>query len=434
MSTNTKNGVDAVKHRRDFLKFSGAALAASSLPSMPATAQTGPVRIGVLASRSGVLASIGECALTTVQWWAERVNQGGGILGRKVELVVEEEGNAKDTAERFRKLALRDNLEMITGLISTGNGLSIGPIAEELKTVWISWDATTQKDVTETLPDPKYAFRSTDNEVEGLMASLLTVKHFKGKIKTVANLGTDYSYGRNMWDTFMAMMKKYDMNVTPVADLWVKVGTTDLTSFVASLQQAKPDLIMSSLLFTDTFIFMKQAHAAGLTKNSKLVMPAAGFQLNELKKEYTPEGMILGHNSMYFDPPNASPLLKEFVTFYRDKTKLFPHFEAERAYSAAESWKQGVEKAAKQNGGKWPSKEAVAKALEGLTIDSLGGYFSWRPDHIPDCNYYMGFTTHKNPYDIVTIDPVVTLDTRDYQKPSGADFYKWIEEKNFKML
>ena len=423
-----------LKNRRGFLKASAGALAASPLPGVPAFAQSTPVKIGVLAAHSGVLASIGECALTTVQWWADRVNQSGGILGRKVELVVEEEGNAKETVERFRKLALRDNVELITGLISTGNGLSVGPIAEELKTIWMSWDATTQKDVVETLPNPKYAFRSTDNEVEGLMASLLTVKLFKGKIKTVANLGTDYSYGRNMWDTFMAMMKKYDMNVTPVADLWVKVGTTDLTPFVASLQQANPDLIMSSLLFTDTFIFMKQAHAAGLTKSARLVMPAAGFQLNELKKEFTPEGMILGHNSMYFEQPNATPLLKEFVKFYRDKTKLFPHFEAERAYSAAESWKAGIEKAAKQSGGKWPSKEAIAKAIEGITIPSLGGDFSWREDHIPDCNFYMGITTHNNPYDIVTIDPVFTLDTREYQKPAGADFYKWIEAKKFKDL
>lgn len=424
----------SVKNRRNFLKISGGALAASSLTGMPSMAQTAPVKIGVLAARSGVLASIGECALTTVQWWADRVNRSGGILGRKVELVVEEEGNAKETVERFRKLALRDNVEMITGLISTGNGLSVGPIAEELKVIWTSWDATTQKDVVETLPNPKYAFRSTDNEVEGLMASLLTVKHFKGKIKTVANLGTDYSYGRNMWDTFMAMMKKYDMNVTPVANLWVKVGTTDLTPFVASLQQANPDLIMSSLLFTDVFIFVKQAHAAGLTRSSKLVMPAAGFQLNELKKEFTPEGMILGHNSMYFEQPNATSLLKEFVKFYREKTKLFPHFEAERAYSAVESWKAGIEKATEQNGGKWPTKEAIAKAMEGMTIASLGGDFSWRDDHIPDCNFYMGITTYNNPYDIVTIDPVFTLDTREYQKPAGADFYKWIETKNFKDL
>jgi branched-chain amino acid transport system substrate-binding protein len=234
-----------------------------------------------------------------------------------------------------------------------------------------------------------------------------------------------------MWETFMAMMKKYDMGVTPVADLWVKVGTTDLTTFVASLQQAKPDLIMSSLLFTDAFIFVKQAHAAGLTRGSKLVMPAAGFQLNELKKQFTPEGMILGHNSMYFEAPKASPLLKEFVTFYKGKTGLFPHFEAERAYSAVESWRAGVEKAAKQTPGKWPSKEEIIKAIEGISVESLGGTFSYRPDHIPDCNFYMGFTTHNNPYDIVTISPVETLNTRDYQKPTGADFFKWIQAKQF---
>lgn len=424
----------SVRNRRDFLRISGGALAASSLAGAPSFAQAESVKIGVLAARSGVLGSIGECALTTVQWWADRVNASGGILGRKVELVVEEEGNAKDTAERFRKLALRDNVEMITGLISTGNGLSIGPLAEELKIIWTSWDATTQDGVKETLPDPKYAFRSTDNEIEGLMASILTVKYFKGKIKTVANLGTDYSYGRNMWDTFMAMMKKYDMGVTPVADLWVKVGTTDLTSFVASLQQAKPDLIMSSLLFSDAFIFMKQAHAAGLTSNTKIVMPAAGFQLNEFKKEFTPEGMILGHDSMYFEAPNASPLLKEFVSFYKAKTGLFPHFEAERAYSAVESWKAGVEKAGKQSNGKWPSKEDIAKTMEGISVESLGGQFSIRPDHIPDCNFYMGQTTYKNSYDIVTISPVEILDTRDYQKPHGADFYEWIQTKTFKNL
>ena len=81
----------SVKNRRDFLKLSGSALAASSLTGTPAMAQAAPpVKIGVLAARSGVLASIGECALTTVQWWADRVNRSGGILGRKVELVLEE--------------------------------------------------------------------------------------------------------------------------------------------------------------------------------------------------------------------------------------------------------------------------------------------------------------------------------------------------------
>src|SRR5205814_9902677 len=117
------------------------------------------------------------------------------------------------------------------------------------------------------------------------------------------------------------------------------------------------------------FIFMKQAHAAGLTQNSKLVMPAAGFQLNELKKEYTPEGMILGHNSMYFEAPNASPLLKDLVAYYKGKTGLFPHFEEDRSYSAVESWKAGVEKAALQTSGKWRSKGDIINANEVISVE-----------------------------------------------------------------
>jgi ABC-type branched-subunit amino acid transport system permease subunit len=58
------------------------------------------------------------------------------------------------------------------------SGLALGPVAEELKALWLSWDATTQKGVEETIAKPKYAFRSCDNECEAIMASLLTIKNY----------------------------------------------------------------------------------------------------------------------------------------------------------------------------------------------------------------------------------------------------------------
>jgi branched-chain amino acid transport system substrate-binding protein len=368
-----------------------------------------------------------------VQWAAERINRSGGIAGRKIELVVEEESNPKDTVERFRKLYLRDGVDVVSGGISTGVGLSLGPTAEEMQRLWLSWDATTQKGVEETLPKPKYAFRSTDNECEVIQAALMTVRHYKGKIKTVGGINTDFSYGRNSWDAFLAVMKKYDMGLSVVSDLWVKVGTTDLTSYVATLQQTKPDLIFSSLLFADMPIFMKQAHAAGLARDTKFVFPAAGFQHTGLEKTFTPEGMILGHNTMYFEQPNASPLLKEFVSDYRAKYKDTPHFEADRAYFTVAAYKAAVEKAASATGGKWPSTEQIADALRGIEVESLGGKVRYRADNIPECNFFTGFTTHKNTYDFCTIDRIETMHTNELQKPSGADFFKWIETMNWKV-
>ena len=87
----------------------------------------------------------------------------------------------------------------------------------------------------------------------------------------------------------------------------------DLTSHIAALNAAKPDLIFSSMLFADLPVFMKQGHAAGLFDGVKLVLPAAGWQINQLKKEFMPEGIIFGHNTLYFDHPQASPLQKAFV-------------------------------------------------------------------------------------------------------------------------
>ena len=234
--------------RRNFLRLIGGASAAlaAQLDTPPAFAQAGPVKMGVLAAKAGVTAPVGESGLRGTQFAVDRLNAAGGILGRKIELVVEEESNPKDTVERFRKLALQSKVDVVTGIVSTGVSLAVAPVAEELKTIWLAWDGTTQKGVEETMPKPKYAFRSVDNEAEAVMASILTAKHFKGKIKTVAGINNDYSYGRDNWAAFLAIMKKVGLGVTPVVELWPKLGETNFTSHVAALQQAKPDLIFCS--------------------------------------------------------------------------------------------------------------------------------------------------------------------------------------------
>ena len=149
---------------------------------------------------------------------------------------------------------------------------------------------------------------------------------------------------------FVAILKRFNIEHKVVTEQWPKVGTMDLTSHVAALKAAKPDLIFSSLLFADLPVFMKQAHAAGLTEGTKLVFPAAGWQHTLMKKEFTPEGMLFGHNTLYFANPKASPLAKEFVAWYEQTHKDYPEWEADRAYFAIASYKAAVEKAMKREG------------------------------------------------------------------------------------
>jgi branched-chain amino acid transport system substrate-binding protein len=414
--------------RRSFLKIlgGGAAAAGVRLDVPAAFAQAGPVKIGVLAAKAGVVAPVGESGMRGVQFAADRINAAGGILGRKIELVVEEESNPKDSVERFRKLALQSKVEMISGGISTAVGLALGPVAEELKALWLSWDATTQKGVEESMPKVRYSFRSTDNEAEAVMASILTAKHFKGKIKTVAGINNDYSYGRDNWAAFLAIMKKYGMNVTAVSELWPKLGTTDFTSHVATLQQARPDLIFCSFWSGDAPILMKQAQAAGLTSGTKFVLTTAGGVHESMKKAFTPEGAIMGYNCLYFEAPNASALSKEFTRWHQAQFKEWPNYESDHGYFTIAAYRAAVEKAAKAQGGKWPTTDQVIDALEGLEVESLSGSRSYRKDHIMEATFFQGLTTHKNKYDFVTIDPVEVMTTKQIQKPSGVGLYDWI--------
>jgi branched-chain amino acid transport system substrate-binding protein len=397
----------------------------------PAIAQNKPVRIGILAPRSGIAASPGENGIRATQWAVERFNAKGGIAGRKVELVIEEESSPKDTIERFSKLVQEEKVDCVQGIISTGVGLALGPAVEEARALTLYWDGTTQDGVDEKMPHPHYLFRSTDNECEAIMSSLLAIKYWKGKFVTVAGINPDYSYGRNNMAAFIAMLKRFNIEHKVVTELWPKVGTMDLTSHVAALKAAKPDLIFSSLLFADLPVFMKQAHAAGLTEGTKLVFPAAGWQHTLMKKEFTPEGMLFGHNTLYFDNPNASPLAKEFVADYERKYNDYPEWEADRAYFAIASYKEAVEKAAAAKGGNWPAQDDVIGALEGLTVESLGGKSSWRKDHIADQTFVQGFTTHKNKYDFVTLGSFDTMYSTELQKPAGANFWDWIKTATF---
>ena len=419
--------------RRKLLQATAAVGALSAVGEVfsPAIAQNKPLRIGILAPRSGIAASPGENGIRATQWAIERFNAKDGIAGRKVELVIEEESTPKDTIERFSKLVQEQKVDCVQGIISTGVGLALGPAVEEARALTLYWDGTTQDGVDEKMPHPHYLFRSTDNECEAIMSSLLAIKYWKGKFATVAGINPDYSYGRNNMAAFIAMLKRFNIDHKVVTELWPKVGTMDLTSHVAALKAAKPDLIFSSLLFADLPVFMKQAHAAGLTEGTKLVFPAAGWQHTLMKKEFTPEGMLFGHNTLYFDNPNASPLAREFVADYERKYNDYPEWEADRAYFAIASYRAAVEKAAAAKSGNWPSQDDVIGALEGLSVESLGGKSSWRQDHIADQTFVQGFTTYKNKYDFVTLGTFETMYSTELQKPSGANFWEWIKTAKF---
>ena len=325
--------------RREFLKAAGMAAAGAAVSVSPSAARAQavkgvpkePVKVGVVAIRAGIAAPVGMAGLRGTAWWADRVNKAGGILGARSSCVTEEESSPKDTVERYRKLVLQEKVDVVVGGISTAVTLALAPVAEEMGTPWLSWDGTTQKGVDETMPNPKWAFRSVDNEVEAIVAGLLTPKYFKG-VRTVAGIGNDYSYGHDCWQTYQAVLKKRNPDVKFVLELFPKLGVTDFTSHIAAIQQAKPDLLMCSFWSGDATIIMKQAAAVGLFKSMKGVFTTAGGVHDSLKKEFTPEGLLLGLQLDVLRRSQGRPAPQAVRPRVQGPYDQYPAYECDHAY------------------------------------------------------------------------------------------------------
>jgi branched-chain amino acid transport system substrate-binding protein len=114
-----------------------------------------------------------------------------------------------------------------------------------------------------------------------------------------------------------------------------------------------------------------------------------------------------------------------------DKFKDYPHWECDRAYFSMMLYKAGVERAMKAKAGDWPTTDEIAASMEDLEVNSFGGPARMRKDHIAEEVFYGGFATHNNNYDVCTLAEPLSFNASVLQKPTGADFWSWLETATF---
>src|SRR5690606_32453006 len=114
--------------RRTFLKHTGLALAATATSAFPAPhiarAQGGPIRIGLMAPLSGVVAAGGREIVEGFNMYWESI--GSQIAGRKVEVVVEDDAGNPDTAlQKARRLVEQAKVDFLFGNLLANTGLAV---------------------------------------------------------------------------------------------------------------------------------------------------------------------------------------------------------------------------------------------------------------------------------------------------------------------
>jgi branched-chain amino acid transport system substrate-binding protein len=108
-----------------------AALAVALALAGTASAQNTPIRIGVVTPLSGTYAGIGQQVKWGLDLAAKEINDAGGVMGRKLELIYEdEEANPAVATQKAEKLFQVSKVDFLTGTVNSGSTLAVGQVAE----------------------------------------------------------------------------------------------------------------------------------------------------------------------------------------------------------------------------------------------------------------------------------------------------------------
>jgi branched-chain amino acid transport system substrate-binding protein len=345
-----------------------------------------PIKIGAIYDFAGPCYMYSESAINGIRIAMDEINGKGGILGRKLDMIVRDTEAKVDVGARETKdLILREKVNFLMGPCSSGVSLAMQVVHAEYKVMRVVGIANTEAMTVDKFTP--YIFQVVPNTY---MEATANTRYLMKKVPTAkkfCTIGPDYEFGRREETAFADEIKKLVPDSEILYQAWPKPGETDFTSFITAMMAKKPDAIHSSLFGGDLVAFTKQAGPYGFFKTPIIAL----YDLPGLVAlgADAPEGTFgFGRGCFFMDP---NPKMMEFVEKYRKARGAFPDSWSVMAYDTIYLIKAAIEKA------KTAETEAVIKAMEGITFDSLRGKFTIRAlDHMGTVPCYQG-TISKEP-------------------------------------
>jgi branched-chain amino acid transport system substrate-binding protein len=338
MSFGTPSGFG----RRTLLKTAVAAGLLSAPPFIRARGDT-PVRIGFVNPLTGILSALAASEVEGAKYAVGVVNAKGGILGRPVELLVEDSANDVGTGvQKTRKLIERDKVDVIFGDVNSGIAYAMSQVTSELKVFHIVPGGHTDPI---TGADCKWnVFRICNTtSMDASAVTKVLVEKFGKKFFFIT---PDYAYGHTLQDNFVKNLKalggEFQAEMLPI-------NTSEFSATLIKAKGYKPNVLLNNMGGLAQINCMKQFTQFGLGK--EMALGGALFELETVKA--VPKEAQAGWWDMewWWDQPNV-PEVSAFVADFRKATGKTPSARHWFGWVAIQSVRLGAEKAKSLEGPK----------------------------------------------------------------------------------
>ena len=341
--------------RRELLQSATLAGAASVVPFSFAQEA---VKLGILHSLTGTIA-IAEASIVDAEKMAiEEINAAGGVLGRKIEPVIEDGASDWPTfAEKTKKLLQRDKVAAIIGCYTSASRKAVLPALNQLNGLLY------YPTYYEGQEQDKAVIYTSQEATQSVIQAIEWMAKQQGK--TFFLVGSDYIYPRTCNKIAKPTIARVGGNV--VGEEYAPLGHTEFSSIINKIKAAKADWIYSTVVGGSNVAFYKQLKAAGLD-GAKQKLLSTVVSENEIEG-IGRENAVGYYACMGYFQSQKNPQNEAFVKAFKAK------YGADRvigdpmqcAYNAVYLWKLAAEKA------KSFDVPKVVAASSGLEFDAPEG-------------------------------------------------------------
>jgi len=310
---------------RKLLGVTLALVATCLLPAGTASAQKGPIKVGLILPETGPLAANGKDMANGMQLFFEE--QGWRLAGREIKLITEDdEGKPPTGLAKARSLVESQGVHLLMGPLSAAVGYAVAPYVDAKK-VPTSFPIVSAEDITQRKRSP-YIVRTGWTSAQP--------SHPFGKwaydnlgYRKIAMIGYDFAFG---WEVAAGFQRTFEeAGGQVVQKLWPPLGTADFAPYLAQLRR-DVDAIYAIFSGADALRFAKQYSEAGL--KGKLALIGGGTFTDEHVLRSMGDEVLGVVTALHYSAALPNPANKKFVQAYEAKYRQIPSYYSEGSYVA----------------------------------------------------------------------------------------------------
>jgi branched-chain amino acid transport system substrate-binding protein len=315
----------------------------------------------------------------------EEINNSGGVMGKKLEIISRDDAGKPGTAVTVaEELVRKDKVALLMGTFLSNVGLAVTDFAKRNQVLFVA--AEPLSDAVVWTKGNRYTFRLRPSTY--MQAAMLAEEAAKNPAKRWATIAPNYAYGKDAVASFKKVLKTKRPDVEFVAEQWPALFKINAGAEIQALTDAQPEAIYNVTFASDVAKFVREGNLRGFFKDKLIVSLLTGEPeyLDPLKGE-APEGWLVTGYPWY---DIKTPAHSKFVKAYQNKFNDYPRTGSIVGYNVMYSVYHMLKKAGTTD------TEKMVDAMEELTFDSIVGPITYRKiDHQSTMGAYVGLTALK---------------------------------------